>query len=150
MGPIARYYLLQRMMRIAHAYPVVEETSSPLNRSAEDLDASLTMGERAALRKAVSELNAQSATDDPAAFYGRNCCSPVSPGSRMRRQPLQAFGMPGLRLGWLIAPPTLTPQLRQRHEYATEHHLRSTYGQEPAQLAAALEKASHVLKELSA
>ncbi|WP_149831226.1 aminotransferase class I/II-fold pyridoxal phosphate-dependent enzyme [Streptomyces tailanensis] len=155
----------------------------------------------------------------------------------------KAFGMPGLRLGWLIAPPTLTPQLRQRHEYTTvsaagpamalaelaltpvtrarllnryrgflreswtqmqqwidshdqllsavppqatslafvryhldlpstevaealharggvlvgagahfgtEHHLRFTYGQEPAQLAAALEKTSHVLKELSA
>ncbi len=155
----------------------------------------------------------------------------------------KAFGMPGLRLGWLIAPPTLTPKLRQRHEYTTvsaagpamalaelaltpvtrtrllnryrgflreswtqmqqwiashdqllsavppqatslafvryhldlsstevaealharggvlvgagahfgtEHHLRFTYGQEPAQLAAALEKTSHVLKELSA
>ncbi|MEU3510188.1 aminotransferase class I/II-fold pyridoxal phosphate-dependent enzyme [Streptomyces longwoodensis] len=155
----------------------------------------------------------------------------------------KAFGMPGLRLGWLIAPPTLTPQLRQRHEYTTvsaagpamalaelaltpvtrarllnryrgflreswtqmqqwidshdqmlsavppqatslafvryhldlpstevaealharggvlvgagahfgtEQHLRFTYGQEPAQLAAALEKTSHVLKELSA
>ncbi|MGY0063966.1 aminotransferase class I/II-fold pyridoxal phosphate-dependent enzyme [Streptomyces sp. LZ34] len=155
----------------------------------------------------------------------------------------KAFGMPGLRLGWLIAPPALLPQLRQRHEYATlsaagtamalaelalapptcvrlldryrgflreswtqmqqwidshdhllsvvppqatslafvryhldlpstdvaealhargkvlvgagahfgtEHHLRFTYGQEPAQLAAALEKTSHVLKELSA
>ncbi|MEV1055505.1 aminotransferase class I/II-fold pyridoxal phosphate-dependent enzyme [Streptomyces sp. NPDC049887] len=155
----------------------------------------------------------------------------------------KAFGMPGLRLGWLIAPPTLTPKLRQRHEYTTvsaagpamtlaelaltpvtrtrlldryrgflreswtqmqqwivshdqllsavppqatslafvryhlelsstevaealharggvlvgagahfgtEHHLRFTYGQEPAQLAAALEKTSQILKELSA
>ncbi|NBM16005.1 aminotransferase class I/II-fold pyridoxal phosphate-dependent enzyme [Streptomyces sp. GC420] len=155
----------------------------------------------------------------------------------------KAFGMPGLRLGWLIAPPALTARLRQRHEYTTvsaagpamalaelalnpatrtrllnryrgflreswtqmqqwidshdqllsavppqatslafvryhldlpstevaealharggvlvgagahfgtENHLRFTYGQEPAQLAAALERASHVLKELSA
>ncbi|MFC5724588.1 aminotransferase class I/II-fold pyridoxal phosphate-dependent enzyme [Streptomyces gamaensis] len=155
----------------------------------------------------------------------------------------KAFGMPGLRLGWLIAPPALLPQLRRRHEYATlsaagtamalaelaltpptcarlldryrgflreswtqmqqwidshdrllsvvppqatalafvryhldlpstevaealhargkvlvgagahfgtEHHLRFTYGLEPAQLAAALERTSHVLKELSA
>ncbi|MET8826335.1 aminotransferase class I/II-fold pyridoxal phosphate-dependent enzyme [Streptomyces sp. NPDC004610] len=155
----------------------------------------------------------------------------------------KAFGMPGLRLGWLIAPPALTPKLRRRHEYTTvsaagpamalaelalipvtrtrllnryrgflreswtqmqqwiaahdellsavppqatslafvryrldlpstevaealharggvlvgpgahfgtEHHLRFTYGQEPAHLAAALEKTSHVLKELSA
>ncbi|MFI2235667.1 aminotransferase class I/II-fold pyridoxal phosphate-dependent enzyme [Streptomyces chrestomyceticus] len=154
----------------------------------------------------------------------------------------KAFGMQGLRLGWLIAPPALVPELRQRHEYATlsaagtamalaelalepatcarllnryrgflseswtqmqqwiashdpllsvvppqatslafvryhldlpstdvaealytrgkvlvgagahfgtEHHLRFTHGQEPAQLAAALEKTSHVLKELS-
>ncbi|MEV0280253.1 aminotransferase class I/II-fold pyridoxal phosphate-dependent enzyme [Streptomyces sp. NPDC050610] len=155
----------------------------------------------------------------------------------------KAFGMPGLRLGWLIAPSTLLPRLRRRHEYTTlstagtamamaelalepaararllgryrgflrenwtlmrqwidshdqllsvvppqataltfvryrldlpstdvaealhargkvlvgagihfgtEHHLRFTYGQEPTQLAAALEKTSHVLKELSA
>ncbi|MFE3221159.1 PLP-dependent aminotransferase family protein [Streptomyces antimycoticus] len=34
--------------------------------------------------------------------------------------------------------------------FGTEHHLRFTYGQEPAHLAAALEKASQVLKELSA
>ncbi|MEV6670967.1 aminotransferase class I/II-fold pyridoxal phosphate-dependent enzyme [Streptomyces sp. NPDC051162] len=155
----------------------------------------------------------------------------------------KAFGMQGLRLGWLIAPPGLLPRLRQRHEYATlsasgtamtlaelalepptrarlldryrgflreswthmqqwvdshapllsvvppqatalafvryhldlpstdvaeallahgkvlvsagahfgtEHHLRITYGQEPTQLAAALEKTSYALKELSA
>ncbi|WP_327378977.1 aminotransferase class I/II-fold pyridoxal phosphate-dependent enzyme (plasmid) [Streptomyces sp. NBC_01216] len=155
----------------------------------------------------------------------------------------KAFGMPGLRLGWLIAPPTLVQQLRQRHEYTTvsaagpamalaelaltpttrarllnryrgflreswtqmqrwvdshdrllsvvppeatslafvryrldlpstevaealhdrggvlvgagthfgtDHHLRFTYGQEPAELAVALEKTSRVLKELSA
>ncbi|MFI1801676.1 aminotransferase class I/II-fold pyridoxal phosphate-dependent enzyme [Streptomyces sp. NPDC020379] len=155
----------------------------------------------------------------------------------------KAFGMQGLRLGWLIAPPALLPQLRQRHEYTTisaagtamtlaelalapptcarllnryrgflreswthmrqwidshdhllsvvppqatslafvryhldlpstevadallahgkvlvspgahfgtEHHLRFTYGQEPTHLAAALEKTSYALKELSA
>ncbi|MCW5254509.1 aminotransferase class I/II-fold pyridoxal phosphate-dependent enzyme [Streptomyces sp. SHP 1-2] len=156
----------------------------------------------------------------------------------------KAFGMPGLRLGWLITPPVLAPRLRQRHEYTTvsaagpamalaelalapatrtrlldryrgflreswthmhqwvashdqllsvvppqatslafvryhldeltstevaealharggvlvapgahfgtEHHLRFTYGQEPAHLLAALEKTSHILKELSA
>lgn len=53
------------------AYPVVGEVSSLLNRSAEELDASLAPGERADLRKAVSELNAQSATGDQAAFYGQ-------------------------------------------------------------------------------
>lgn len=155
----------------------------------------------------------------------------------------KAFGMPGLRLGWLIAPPELVPQLRRRHEYCTvsaagpamalaelafapitrirlldryrgflreswsqmqqwidahdqllsvvppqatslafvryhldlpstevaealharggvlvgagahfgsDHHLRITYGQEPAQLAHALDKVSRVLKELHA
>ncbi|WP_432249228.1 aminotransferase class I/II-fold pyridoxal phosphate-dependent enzyme [Streptomyces sanyensis] len=155
----------------------------------------------------------------------------------------KALGMPGLRLGWLVAPATLVPQLRRRHEYATvsaagpamavaelalapatrtrlldryrgflreswtqmqqwidahdpllsvvppeatslafvrydldlpstevaealharggvlvgagahfgtEQHLRFTYGLEPAKLAAALEKTSLVLKELSA
>jgi aspartate/methionine/tyrosine aminotransferase len=54
--------------------------------------------------------------------------------------------------------PRLPPRLHARGgvlvgagtHFGTEHHLRSTYGQEPAQLAAALEKASHVLKELSA
>ncbi|MFC5811892.1 iron-containing redox enzyme family protein [Streptomyces heilongjiangensis] len=52
-------------------YPVVEEISSLLNRSAQDLDASLTTGERADLRKAVSELNAQSTAGDQGAFYGQ-------------------------------------------------------------------------------
>jgi aspartate/methionine/tyrosine aminotransferase len=155
----------------------------------------------------------------------------------------KAFGMPGLRLGWLIAPPELIPDLRRRHEYCTvsaagpsmalaelaltpttrarlldryrgflreswtqmqewigahdqllsvippqatslafvryhldmsstevaealharggvlvgagvhfgaDHHLRITYGQEPAQLSLALDKVSRVLKELTA
>lgn len=53
------------------AYPVVEEVSSLLKRPAEDLDASVTIAERAALRAAVSDLNARSAAGDPAAFYGQ-------------------------------------------------------------------------------
>ncbi len=31
----------------------------------------------------------------------------------------KAFGMPGVRLGWLVAPPSLLHQLWRRHEYAT-------------------------------
>ncbi|GCD48410.1 hypothetical protein GKJPGBOP_08208 [Streptomyces paromomycinus] len=53
------------------AYPVVEEVSSLLKRPAEDLDASVPIAERAALRAAVSDLNARSAAGDPAAFYGQ-------------------------------------------------------------------------------
>ncbi|WP_055414030.1 MULTISPECIES: iron-containing redox enzyme family protein [Streptomyces] len=53
------------------AYPVVEEVSSLLKRPAEDLDASVTIAERAVLRAAVSDLNARSAAGDPAAFYGQ-------------------------------------------------------------------------------
>ncbi|MDI3420384.1 aminotransferase class I/II-fold pyridoxal phosphate-dependent enzyme [Streptomyces luteolus] len=177
-------------------------------------------------------------TDDPSPTFWGRYDKVVCVGSLSK-----AFGMPGLRLGWLIAPPTLTPRLRQRHEYATvsaagpamalaelalepttcnrlldryrgflreswahmqrwveshhpllsvvppeatslalvhydldlpstevaealharggvlvgagthfgaEHHLRFTYGQEPAVLAAALDKTSHVLKDLAA
>ncbi|MFB7293491.1 iron-containing redox enzyme family protein [Actinacidiphila glaucinigra] len=53
------------------AYPVVREISSLLNRSAQDLDASLATGERVALCEAVRELNAQSEIGDSAAFYGQ-------------------------------------------------------------------------------
>lgn len=31
----------------------------------------------------------------------------------------KAYGLPGLRLGWLLAPETLIPKLWRRHEYAT-------------------------------
>ncbi|MFD7130611.1 aminotransferase class I/II-fold pyridoxal phosphate-dependent enzyme [Streptomyces sp. NPDC059894] len=31
----------------------------------------------------------------------------------------KAFGMPGLRVGWLVAPPAVLPDLWRRHEYAT-------------------------------
>jgi aspartate/methionine/tyrosine aminotransferase len=31
----------------------------------------------------------------------------------------KAFGLPGLRLGWLVAPPTLVEATWRRHEYAT-------------------------------
>ncbi|MEU1480928.1 aminotransferase class I/II-fold pyridoxal phosphate-dependent enzyme [Streptomyces sp. NPDC001668] len=31
----------------------------------------------------------------------------------------KAFGMPGLRLGWLVAPAQIVPDLWRRHEYAT-------------------------------
>ncbi|GGU93976.1 aminotransferase [Streptomyces albospinus] len=31
----------------------------------------------------------------------------------------KAFGLPGLRLGWLVAPPTLMDSAWRRHEYAT-------------------------------
>ncbi|MBT2447846.1 aminotransferase class I/II-fold pyridoxal phosphate-dependent enzyme [Streptomyces sp. ISL-43] len=30
----------------------------------------------------------------------------------------KAFGMPGLRVGWLVAPPRILPDLWRRHEYA--------------------------------
>ncbi|MEV0280249.1 iron-containing redox enzyme family protein [Streptomyces sp. NPDC050610] len=53
------------------AYPVVEEVSALLERPAEDLDASVTGAEQAALRAAVSDLNARAAAGDPAAFYGQ-------------------------------------------------------------------------------
>ncbi|WP_327237451.1 iron-containing redox enzyme family protein [Streptomyces sp. NBC_01317] len=53
------------------AYPIVEEVSALLNRPAEDLDASVTIAERAALLATVSDLNTRSAAGDPAAFYGQ-------------------------------------------------------------------------------
>ncbi|MEU4203864.1 iron-containing redox enzyme family protein [Streptomyces sp. NPDC045470] len=53
------------------SFPVVEEVSSLLKRPAEDLDASMTTHERAALRAAVSDLNTRSAAGDPAAFHGQ-------------------------------------------------------------------------------
>lgn len=53
------------------AYPVVEEVSSLLKCPAEDLDASVTTAQRAALRAAVNDLNARSAVGDTAAFYGQ-------------------------------------------------------------------------------
>jgi aspartate/methionine/tyrosine aminotransferase len=31
----------------------------------------------------------------------------------------KAYGLPGLRLGWILAPASLIPALRRRHEYAT-------------------------------
>lgn len=62
---------LVRQIPSLDAFPVVEEISSLLNRPAEDLDTSLTVGKRAALCSAVSELNAKAATGDPAAFHGQ-------------------------------------------------------------------------------
>ncbi|MDI3420389.1 iron-containing redox enzyme family protein [Streptomyces luteolus] len=52
-------------------YPVVEEVSSLLNRPADEIDASVSLGERADFSTRVSELNAKSAAGDPAAFYGQ-------------------------------------------------------------------------------
>lgn len=48
----------------------------------------------------------------------------------------KAFGLPGLRIGWLIAPPAMRERAERRHEYATIA---------PAKLAAAL--AERALRE---
>jgi aspartate/methionine/tyrosine aminotransferase len=56
-----------------------------------------------------TELNTERVTPG---FWGRHdrvvCVGSLS----------KAFGMPGLRLGWLIAPDELVPRLCRRHEYA--------------------------------
>ena len=63
----------------------------------------------------------------------------------------KAFALPGLRLGWMVAPPKLIEQLWIHHDYTTLtpgalSERLATYAMEPAQRAAILERTGGILR----
>jgi aspartate/methionine/tyrosine aminotransferase len=81
-----------------------------------EMDAVVAAAERVGAWIVADEIyrGAEVETDDPTpTFWGRSERVVITSGLS------KAFGMPGLRVGWAVAPPELVQELWVRHDYTT-------------------------------
>jgi aspartate/methionine/tyrosine aminotransferase len=84
--------------------------------TSEEMDALIGAAERVGAWLVADEIyrGAELAGDEPTpTFWGRTDRAVITSGLS------KAFGMPGLRIGWVVAPPEVIARVWERHDYTT-------------------------------